>query len=96
MRNKNEQSLGEVIKELLNTYNLDKKLDEVSLTSAWESIVGVSIAKHTTSLYIRNQKLFVSIDSSVIRNELLMAKSSLLNNLNNVVGKEVITDIILK
>jgi predicted nucleic acid-binding Zn ribbon protein len=93
---KNEQSLGEVITKLLDNYKLTNKLNEFSLIQSWEKIVGKMIAGRTKNIYIKEQKLFAEIESSVIRNELHLSKTNLIKQLNQEVGKEVITDIIFK
>lgn len=96
MRKGNEQTLGAVIKEMLKKYNLERKLDEVTVVEVWQEVVGTPIAKHTTDIYVSNQKLFVKIDSAVVRNELQMAKSKLIKELNEATGREVIIDIVLR
>ena len=46
-------------------------------------------------LSIRNKVMFVRVDSDALRNELNYSKSLLLKNLNEMVGKEVISEIVL-
>lgn len=96
MSKHNEHSLKDAIDLLLKTYRLDDKLAEKRLISAWEEVMGKMIAKHTTDLSINNKRLFVTLDSSALRNELAMAKTKIVKMMNDVVGKEVITEIILK
>ena len=96
MRKTNNQSLKEVIEQMLNTYRLKGKLNEVEIINSWEGIVGKMIAKHTSEIYVRNKKLFVHLDSSVVREELSYAREKLLKSLNDVVGEDVITEIVLK
>ena len=52
-------------------------------------------AAHTIDLSIKNKVLFVRVDSDALRTELGYSKSLLLNNLNNVIGKAMLTDIVL-
>jgi predicted nucleic acid-binding Zn ribbon protein len=96
MRNRNDEKLGEVLKEMLKFYRLDEKLDEHKLIHSWEKAVGPMIARHTTGIYISNKKLVVTIDSAVVRNELLYARSKILNDLNAMVGSQVATELVLK
>ncbi len=95
-REGNDFSLKEVIQQFKKAYGIERKLDEAELMNSWDGIVGKTIVKHTSNLSIKNEVLFVSIDSSVIRNELMMSKSKLLNALNNTVGKKVIKDIVFR
>ncbi|MBE0661224.1 MAG: DUF721 domain-containing protein [Bacteroidales bacterium] len=90
----NEIYLGDAIKEMVDFYNLRGKLGEANVMSAWEKMVGTMIAKHTTDIYIKRRKLYIVLDSSVIRNELSYAKSRLIKMLNDEAGNEVIDEII--
>lgn len=96
MSKHNEHSIKEAIEVLLKTYRLDDKLSEKKLISSWNEIMGKMIANHTTDLYIKNKQLFVSLDSAALKNELLLAKSKIVQMLNDTAGKEIISDIIFK
>jgi len=58
--------------------------------------MGRTISRATKNIYIKDRKLFVVISSSVIRNELYMLKQEIVKKLNQRVGEEIITDLILK
>jgi predicted nucleic acid-binding Zn ribbon protein len=92
----NEHSLKEAIDQLLKAYKLDDKLAERRLIASWESVMGAMIAKHTKDLYIKHQQLFVTLDSAALRNELSLAKTKIVQMLNEEVGSQVIVEVILK
>ena len=96
MNKHNEHSLKDAIEQLLKTYKLDDRIAERRLVSSWESVMGAMIAKHTTDIYIKHQQLFVTLDSSALRNELSLAKSKIVKMLNEAVGHNVINEVILK
>ena len=96
MRKSNTEKLGDIIKESLKDLNIDSKLKEVQLINSWEKVVGKTITRYTRNMYIKDKKLFVNVDSSVVRNELLMIKDALINALNKEVGEEIIIEIIIK
>jgi len=89
-------SLAEAIKDYVREMNLEDKLTEVNLISSWEEIVGKAISSRTTRVNIRDHILYVNLNSSVARNELMMLKEALREKLNERAGKEVITDIVLR
>jgi len=76
--------------------HLEGKLNEVSVINSWEETVGKAIASRTTKIYIRDHILFVYLNSSVVRNELLMLRQALREKLNERAGAEVVKDIVLK
>ncbi len=96
MRKSNTQTLGQAIKEYLRALNIDKKINEVRLINSWEEVIGKTIAKATTNIYIKNKTLFVYLNSSVIRNELFMLKEEILKALNKKAGEKIIERIVLK
>jgi predicted nucleic acid-binding Zn ribbon protein len=96
MRRSKTISLAEALKDYIKEMNLEKKLQEVNLVNSWEEIVGKAISSRTTKLYVKDRILFVHLNSSVVRNELLMLREALKDKLNEKAGVELIKDIILK
>lgn len=78
MRKPNDITLKEGIGKLLNVYKLKGKFDETSVVSLWPELMGTAIANRTTKIYVSQGKLFIRIESSVIKNELLMVKSGII------------------
>ncbi|KAF0130416.1 MAG: hypothetical protein FD155_1716 [Bacteroidetes bacterium] len=96
MTDPNQQPLGSAIEEFLKTYNLQDRIDGIRIIQAWEQVVGTMIAKHTTDLFVQKKTLFVYIDSPAIRHELSYAKTQIIKNLNQAVGKDVIIELVLR
>jgi predicted nucleic acid-binding Zn ribbon protein len=95
-RNSNEQSLGEVIRELLASYRLEGKVNQARVIMAWEEVTGKMISKHTQDLYIKGSKLFVKLDSPALKNELSYSKGKIIELLNKEAGGDVISDIVFR
>jgi len=96
MRRSKTISLAEAMKDYIKEMKLEGKLNEVHLINSWEETVGKAIASRTSKLYIKDQVLYVHLNSSVVRSELLMLREALKEKLNEKVGSEVIKDIVLK
>jgi len=96
MKKINEQKLGDVIKDLLKQYNLQDKLMEVQLVGKWGKVMGKIISRHTTNIYISRKKLFISIDSPVIRAELMYSKERIVTMMNEAMGTEVINEVVIR
>jgi hypothetical protein len=96
MRKSNTQPLGEIIHEYLKALDIDNKLQEVRLIDSWPEVVGVTIANRTARLYVKNRVLFVYMNSSVARSELLRIRTGLVKGLNDRAGVKVIEDIIIR
>ncbi|MNK06365.1 hypothetical protein D3C87_242600 [compost metagenome] len=94
MRKPNDITLKQAIDKLLNHYKLRGKFDETGIVAMWPEIMGTAVANRTKQIYIHQKKLFVRIESSVVKNELLIVKSAIIDKLNEKSGSNVITDIV--
>jgi len=95
MKRQNTATLGNVISLWIEEMKLQGKLCETRLIGSWGKIVGSYIASKTREIYIKDRKLVVRIDSSVVRNELAHAKTMLIGRLNDEGGGDIIDDILL-
>jgi predicted nucleic acid-binding Zn ribbon protein len=92
---KNEfQSVGQAIRDLLNTYRLSNKYDEANIIESWERLVGKPIASRTKKVFIRNKVLFVEFDSPTMRHDFSLHKIEVLELFRKEFGHGVITEII--
>lgn len=96
MQRKEIQKIDGLLQKFVKANNLEKGLAEHRLMKSWKDLLGISVAKKTKSLHIRNRKLFITLHSSVVRNELEMIKDKLIPRLNEAAGLDVIDDIVFK
>ena len=90
----NDKPLKEAIEQLLNVYKLRRKFDETSLIAAWPELMGKAVANRTSQLYIRERKLFIKVESSVLKNELVMIRSEIVKRMNERAGSAVLDEIV--
>jgi len=93
-RNKGTTSLGDAIKDLLNTYRIQGKYSQVEVLSSWDELMGKPIASRTNKLFFKNDVLFVELNSAALRHELKMNKSKILSKLQDKFGKTVVGEIV--
>ncbi len=96
MQNANEESLKEVIGKLLDSYGLTSKLNETKIKDNWEDLMGDMISKHTESIYIKENTLFLKIDSAPLRQELSFSKDKILEIINGAIGQDNIKEVIIR
>lgn len=95
-RKHDTQKFREIIEEALRDFQVDEKLKEKQLIKAWPEVTGPMFTRYTSKLAIQNKILYVKLESSIVRNELMMAKDQLKNALNKHVNYEVIKDIVFR
>lgn len=94
MHRTNDKSLKEAIEQMMQVYKIKRKFDETGIISAWPDLVGKSVANRTKELFIHDKKLFLRIESSVIKNELTMIRAQIIEKINNEAKSVLIEDII--
>ena len=90
------KSISELVKATCREEGLETPLNEYRLVNGWSQVLGPTVKFYTKELYIRNQVLYVQVTSSVLRQELMMNRKTLVHRLNEHVGSQVITDIVLR
>ena len=88
------QSVGQAIRDMLNSYRLTNKFDEANLIDSWERLVGKPIAKRTKKIYIKNKVLFVEFDSPTMRHDFSLHKVEVLEMFKKEFGEGIITEIV--
>ena len=86
--------LKEGLEALVRAYRLGGKLDEVTIVASWERVMGKAVALKTQEVYVAKGKLFVRLSSAPLKHELVMAKTQVLEMLNNAVGSQVVSEVV--
>jgi predicted nucleic acid-binding Zn ribbon protein len=94
MRKANDKSLKEAIQQMLQVYKIKRRFDETAVIASWPEIVGKPVANRTKELFIHDKKLFLRIESSVIKNELMMMRTQIINKINDEAKGILIEEII--
>lgn len=92
----NEQTIKEVISELIEQNHMKGKLAEVNVINNWENLVGPMIAKQTEKIYFAKNKLFIHITSPPLRQELNYTRSRIVQLVNEFVGQDLIEDVVVR
>jgi predicted nucleic acid-binding Zn ribbon protein len=94
MRKTNDKFLKEAIEQMMQVYKIKRKYEETGVTAHWPDLVGKYVANRTKEVFISNKKLFVRIESSVIKNELMMMRTEIINKINEE-SKDVLVEEII-
>ncbi len=95
MRNHSENSLGDVIRQLADEYNLKDRLNQVSVVRLWEEILGSMVGRNTKEIRFQDGTLRVRIESSALRQELEFQKNEIVTKLNDSLGHMVVKELVL-
>ena len=95
-RNNEHLSISDVLKEFVETNNLEKGLDKIHVADAWSDLMGNGVNNYTTEIILKNDTLYVKLSSSVLREELSYGKQKIIDMLNESLGKPIIKKLILR
>jgi hypothetical protein len=94
MRKTNDKSMKEAIEQMLQVYKIKQRFDETGIVAAWPNLVGTSVANRTKELFVHNKKLYLRIESSVIKNELMLMRSRIIEKINEEANWTLVDEII--
>ena len=96
MKRIDPKRIGDVIADFMREEQLDNQLDEYRASMIWPQIVGQGINRYTISRDVRQGVMYVRLSSAALRQELMMGRSQLIKRINEMVGRDVIHDIVFQ
>ena len=96
MKRTEAKNVGQIINDLLQKEHLDVALDEHRASALWPQIVGDGINRYTISRSVRDGVMTVRLSSASLANELMLIRASIIQRINEALGREVIHEIIFK
>ncbi|MGJ8745644.1 DUF721 domain-containing protein [Polaribacter sp.] len=88
-------SIQDLMKSFIKENNLTKGMQKIKVEETWNNMMGPGVATHTTSVKLQNKSLIIQLNSSVLREELSYGKDKIIKMMNEEIGEEAITKLIL-
>ncbi|MGC6438713.1 MAG: DUF721 domain-containing protein [Flavobacteriaceae bacterium] len=95
-RHNDHQKISDILSTFVEDNKLNKGLDGVQVEAAWRELMGQGVQSYTQNIKLQNGTLYVSLSSSVLREELSYGKDKIMAMINEELGKEVVTKVILR
>ena len=96
MKRTNAKSIAEIIGDFMQQEDIEAAVLEQKALRLWPQVVGQGVNRLTTERYVDDGVITVKIASASLRNDLMLSRSNLIAQLNNLVGKPVIKEIIFR
>ncbi len=96
MRNSNQVSIKEALKEMIDHYRLKPRLDQTRIETLWKTTMGPSIVNYTREIKLVKDVLYIRIESSSLRHELTLGREKIVKMINEGLGEEVVREVIIR
>ena len=88
-------SLGDAVKKFLESSRIKNQIQSLSIDDHWEKIMGKTIANYTDKIEIRNKTLFIYTTVAPLKNELVFQKDLIIQRVNEQIGPDAITEVVV-
>jgi predicted nucleic acid-binding Zn ribbon protein len=88
-------SLEDLMQLFIKENNLTKGMQKIKIEETWIKMMGQGVAPHTTSVKLKNKTLVIQLKSSVMREELSYGKDKIVKMINEEIGEDVISKLML-
>lgn len=87
--------LGQIIEKMLNDTGLRPKFEQRSVEALWPEVAGKHIASYTRRVRLDGRLLHIYIDSAALKEELGYLRDTLIAQINRIVGRKAVDNIII-
>lgn len=91
-----EKSLKDAFRQLLVNGNNQDGFFRARIIHLWPQLFGKNIARHTRKLEVKKRKLYVYVDSSTVRGQLMMLRGGIKDRLNEELGEAYVQEVMVK
>ncbi|HDZ04025.1 hypothetical protein LCGC14_0132880 [marine sediment metagenome] len=95
-QNNENTSMKDALSAFIQKNKLEKGIDKVDARAAWAKLMGNGVNNYTTEIELKFDTLYISLSSSVLREELSLGKSKIVRMINEEIGKEVVKKLVLR
>lgn len=95
MKRSDALSLDEIISRMMDSAGMTDRLDLHRACYLWAEVVGPHINSFTTRRWVEGTTLHVAITSASLKEELSYLRPQLAARINELLGREIITDIMI-
>lgn len=94
-RQNESHSIQDLMKDVIKENKLTEGMRQLSVKDAWAKLMGNGVVSYTNRVELNGKTLIVNLKSSVLREELSYGKEKIIKMMNEELGEELISKIIL-
>jgi predicted nucleic acid-binding Zn ribbon protein len=91
-----EKSLQDALQQFIKNSRFKNDIQAYQIKEVWESIMGKTVAKYTEHIQIIGKTLFITTPVAPLKNELSFQKETILKRVNEALGENVVSEVVIK
>lgn len=95
MKRRDPLRVDAIIRQAITAAGADESYERARASFLWSEVVGPTVNRYTVRRWIQQDELHVVIASASLKNELSFSKERIVQHLNQLVGKNVISKLVI-
>lgn len=87
--------VGDIIQSAMRRTGNEDTFERQRASALWPEVVGPSINRQTSRRWLNGSELHVAVTSAPLRNDLTFLSASILDKINSLAGRDIITKIVI-
>jgi hypothetical protein len=94
-RKREANSVKDLMKSFIKENNLTKGMQKMQIEEVWEKLMGSGVVSYTEHVQLQNKTLIIKLTSSVLREELSYGKEKIIKMINEEMGEDLVSRLML-
>lgn len=94
-RKREANSVKDLMQSFIKENNLTKGMQKLQIEEVWEKLMGAGVVSYTQQVQLQNKTLIIKLTSSVLREELSYGKEKIIKMINEEMGEELVSRLML-
>ncbi len=87
-------TLKQAFSRMIEQSSFGKQYYRILAVEAWRKLMGETVARRTSRIFLKNGQLFVELTSAPLRQELFLIREQIVARVNEEVGKSVVNELV--
>ncbi|MDX1683778.1 MAG: DUF721 domain-containing protein [Saprospiraceae bacterium] len=93
---KNDHSLKSLIREFSKRPAYRERLNQAKIRVFWDEEMGPTFNREVKQIYVKKRVLYLSVHSSVVRQELHMSREVILKRMNELLEEDYLKEVVVR
>lgn len=94
-RKREANSMKDLMQSFIKENNLSKGMQKLKIEEVWAKLMGTGVVSYTDSVQLQGKTLIIKLSSSVLREELSYGKDKIIKMINQEMGEDLVSRLML-